>query len=192
MVAPNWYRLYGALPWSRGFPAGSNRSKCSLAFSASSRKKPKALPDTRLPPLFVTMLTRPPDALPNSAEYELARTWNSCTASWLNVARTPPVMMSLLSTPSTAMLLDRPRCPAKVRPDVALAPCCGVRSLFTAGVMTENARKLRPLVGSVSISRWGTTVDTAVRRISIAPDSARTVTSSEGPAICSVKSSSAA
>ena len=47
-----------------------------------------ALPDSRFVPLLVTMLTTPPDALPNSAEYEFVSTWNSRTASWLNVART--------------------------------------------------------------------------------------------------------
>ena len=78
-------------------------------------------------------------------------TWNSRTASWLNVARTLPSVMSLLSRPSTVMLFDRARWPANVSPDVADAPCCGVWSTVTPGVMIENEMKFRPLIGSDSI-----------------------------------------
>src|SRR5512139_2065257 len=109
------------------------------------------LPAYLFVPPFVTMFTTPPEALPNSAGYELAITWNSCTASWLNVARTELVLLSLLSRPSTVMLFDRARCPAKVRPEVDAAPCWGVRSVLTPGVRVENDRKLRPFVGRASI-----------------------------------------
>ena len=67
---------------------GRTSSKWLLALRLSSRKKKNALPAKRLVPLLVTMLTTPPEALPNSAEYEFVSTWNSCTASWLNTART--------------------------------------------------------------------------------------------------------
>ena len=103
-------------------------------------------------PLLVTMLTTPPEALPNSAENELVSTWNSRTASWLNVARTLPTMESLLSSPSTVMLFERARWPANERPEVPDAPCCGVRSVATPGVSSEKLMKIaRPLIGSRSI-----------------------------------------
>jgi hypothetical protein len=49
------------------------------------------------------------------------------------------------------MLFDRARWPANVSPEVADAPCCGVRSVFTAGVMTEKEMKFRPLIGRLLI-----------------------------------------
>ena len=91
------------------------------------------------------------------------RTWNSRTASWLKVARTAPTMGSLLSSPSTMMLFERARWPVKERPEVADAPCCGVLSRLTPGVMTEKLMKLRPLMGRFSICCWPTTDATAVR-----------------------------
>jgi hypothetical protein len=83
-------------------------------------------------------------------------------ASWLKVARTAPTMGSLLSRPSTMMLFDRARCPPNDSPEVAEAPCCGVRSLVTPGVMIEKLRKLRRLMGSPSICDWLTTAETVV------------------------------
>ena len=148
-------------------------------------------PASRLVPLLVTMFTTPPEALPNSAEYELVSTWNSRTASWLKVARTAPTVASLLSSPSTVMLFERARWPAKVRPEVADAPCCGVRSVVTPGVMTENEMKLRPLIGRLSICCCETTLrrrSAACRRAGTAP----TVTCSCAPAMASVKGRSTA
>ena len=72
-------------------------------------------------------------------------------ASWLKIARTEPTMGSLLSRPSTMMLFERARWPPNDRPEVAEAPCCGVRSVVTPGVMTEKLMKLRPLMGRLSI-----------------------------------------
>ena len=60
------------------------------------------------------------------------------------------------------MLFERARWPANERPEVAEAPCCGVWSVVTPGVMTEKLMKLRPLMGRLSICCWPTTEDTAV------------------------------
>jgi hypothetical protein len=49
------------------------------------------------------------------------------------------------------MLFERARWPPNERPDVADAPCCGVRSFVTPGVSTLKLRKLRPFVGRLSI-----------------------------------------
>jgi hypothetical protein len=64
------------------------------------------------------------------------------------VARTPPTVSSLLSNPSTVMLLDRALWPPNDSPDVAAAPCRGIRSLITPGVNSEKDMKFRPLAGS--------------------------------------------
>src|SRR5262245_42818111 len=68
----------------------------------------------RFAPLFETMLTWPPPARPNSALKLLRLIWNSWTASWLTVGRTPLAAMSLLSTPSVVTRLARHFCPAKL------------------------------------------------------------------------------
>ncbi len=67
-VAPNWFDWKGALSRSMGLPKTSNFSKWSFAFRLLSRKYQKAFPRNSLVPLLVTMLTTPPEALPNSAE----------------------------------------------------------------------------------------------------------------------------
>ena len=79
------------------------------------------------------------------------------------------------------MLFERARWPAKVRPEVAEAPCCGVRSVVTPGVMTENEMKLRPLIGRLSICCCETTVATAVRCASSSGPGAETVMVSAVP-----------
>ncbi len=117
-------------------------------------------------------------------------TWNSRTASWLNTARTLPTVASLLSRPSTVMLFDRARWPANVRPEVADAPCCGVRSVVTPGVMIENEMKLRPLIGRLAICCWETTVATEVFCVSTSDACPSTVTCSVVPASFSVTSRS--
>ena len=61
------------------------------------------------------------------------------------------------------MLFERARCPPNDKPEVADAPCCGVRSVVTAGVMIEKLMKLRPLIGSSSICSWLMTVEIEVR-----------------------------
>ena len=156
----------------------------------SSRKYQKALPWNSFVPLLVRMFTTPPVALPNSAEYESVTTWNSRMASWLKVARTAPTITSLLSSPSTMMLLERARWPVKERPEVAEAPCCGVRSVVTPGVMIEKLMKLRPLIGRFSICCWPTTEETDVSVASTIGDSPTIVSSSWVPAIFRVNSSS--
>src|SRR5512141_1957942 len=83
-----------------------------LASRLLSRRKKNNEPPNWLPPLFVTTFTVPPAARPYSAEKPFATTWNSWTASWLNVERTEPVDTSLLSRPSTITLLDRGLMPA--------------------------------------------------------------------------------
>jgi len=55
-----------------------------FALSDLSRKNSNAEPWKSLVPDLVTTLTTAPPARPNSAEYALRLTWNSCTASWLN------------------------------------------------------------------------------------------------------------
>ena len=40
------------------------------------------------------------------------------------------------------MLFDRPRWPVNDRPLVAVAPCCGVRSVVTPGVITREAQEV--------------------------------------------------
>ena len=115
--------------------------------------------------------------MPNSAENEFVSTWNSRTASWLKTARTEPTMGSLLSSPSTMMLLERARWPANERPEVADAPCCGVWSVVTPGVITEKLMKLRPLMGRLSICCWPTTEATAVFSTSTVALSATVISS---------------
>ena len=118
-------------------------------------------------------------------------TWNSRTASWLKVARTAPTTGSLLSSPSTMMLFDRARWPVKDRPDVAEAPCCGVRSVVTPGVMTEKLMKLRPLIGRFWTCSWPTTVESAVWPASTTRVSAPTMMPSSTAATFMVSSSRA-
>ena len=67
-VAPHWFWLKGDLSRLMAVPKTSNFSKWSLAFKESSRTKAKTLPLSSFVPLLVTMLTTPPEALPNSAE----------------------------------------------------------------------------------------------------------------------------
>jgi hypothetical protein len=86
------------------------------------------------------------------------------------------------------MLFERARWPANVSPDVADAPCWGVWSLVTPGVMIENEMKFRPLMGRLSICRCETTVATAVLLASTTGDSAITVTDSSVPDTRSVMS----
>ena len=62
------------------------------------------------------------------------------------------------------------------RPLVVSAPCCGVRSVVTPGVITEKLMKLRPLIGSDSICGAPTTDATAVCRVPAPDASAVTVT----------------
>src|SRR5689334_24194450 len=60
------------------------------------------------------MIRRPPRStlFPYTTLFRsFVRTWNSCTASWLNVERTAPTIGSLLSTPSTMTLFERARWP---------------------------------------------------------------------------------
>lgn len=73
-VAPNCNCPNGAFGRSMRAPDGVNFSKCSRALSRSSRPNAKTFPASSLVPLRVTMLTTPPDALPNSAEYDDAST----------------------------------------------------------------------------------------------------------------------
>ena len=77
-------------------------------------------------------------------------------ASWLNRPRTPPSVVSLLSKPSTMMLLARADCPVKDRPDVPAIPVDATRSCTTPGVMREKLMKLRPLMGRLWIWLWPT------------------------------------
>ena len=84
------------------------------------------------------------------------------------------------------MLFDRARWPAKVSPEVADAPCCGVRSVVTPGVMTEKEMKLRPLIGRLSICCCETTLATAVFCVSTIGAGAVTITCSCAPASVSV------
>ena len=88
------------------------------------------------------------------------------------------------------MLLDRARCPVKDSPEVAEAPCWGVRSGATPGVITEKPMKLRPLIGRLSICCCPTTDWTAVWLGSTTGASAVTVVSSWPPATFIVKSTS--
>ncbi len=85
-------------------------------------------------------------------------------------------------------LLDRARCPVKDSPDVAEAPCRGVRSGATPGVITEKLMKFRPLIGRLSICCCPTTDWTAVWLGSTTGPSAVTVVSSWPPATFIVKS----
>ncbi len=81
------------------------------------------------------------------------------------------------------MLLERARWPAKERPEVAEAPCWGVRSVVTPGVMIEKLMKLRTLMGRFSICCWPTTEETEVSVTSMIGDSETMVSSSCVPAI---------
>ena len=64
---------------------------------------------------------------------------------------------------------------------MAEAPCCGVRSVFTPGVMTANERKLRPSMGRLSICCRETTEATTVRCASSSGPGAETVMVSAVP-----------
>ena len=68
-------------------------------------------------------------------------------------------------------------------PDVAEAPCWGVVSRVTPGVITEKLMKFRPLMGSPSIWDCPTTEATAVRWASTSSASPVTVTDSARPAM---------
>ena len=86
------------------------------------------------------------------------------------------------------MLFERARWPVNERPEVADAPCCGVRSVVTPGVMTEKLMKLRPLIGRLSICCRLSTDDTAVFVTSTTGESPVTVTCSAVPATDNRKS----
>ena len=86
------------------------------------------------------------------------------------------------------MLFERARWPVNDRPEVADAPCCGVRSVVTPGVMTEKLMKLRPLIGRLSICCRLSTDDTAVFVTSTTGDSPVTVNCSAVPATDNRKS----
>ena len=86
------------------------------------------------------------------------------------------------------MLFERARWPPNDSPEVAEAPCCGVRSVVTPGVMTEKLMKFRPLIGRLSICCWPTTVDTEVCEGSTTAPSAVIVISSWPPATFRPKS----
>ena len=114
-----------------------------------------------LDPERVTMLTTPPVALPNSAGYELVRTWNSRTDSWLKLLLGPPRIRSLLSKPSTIRLLATGRCPSTDSPDVSAAGSTGP-PVVTPAARAASSMKRRPLSGSCSMSCVPMMVDTAV------------------------------
>ena len=88
------------------------------------------------------------------------------------------------------MLFERARWPANVRPEVAEAPCCGVLSRVTPGVITEKEMKSRPLIGRLLICCCVTTVATAVCARSTSGGDATTVTCCSIDASCIVNSSS--
>ena len=99
---------------------------------------------------------------------------------------------SLLSRPSTVMLFERARCPAKVSPTSPEAPCCGVRSVATPDASSENPMKLRPLMGSRSICSCEMTLETTVLSESTTGESTATVIDSWPPATLSVNRRSTA
>src|SRR5207302_7343138 len=105
---PNWLLLNGGI----GCVAGSKKF---LASRWELRRNSKSELWSWLLPARVTALITPPAERPNSAEYELVRTWNSNTAS--TPRSTPPtdpgvlLYMSLISVPSSKKLLCSGRVP---------------------------------------------------------------------------------
>ena len=88
------------------------------------------------------------------------------------------------------MLFERARWPENVNPEVADAPCCGVRSVLTPGVITAKEMKFLPSIGRLSICCCDTTLAIAVFCESTTGASAKTVMDSAVPAILSEKSAS--
>ncbi len=73
------------------------------------------------------------------------------------------------------MLFDRPRCPAKVRPEEALEPWSGVTSVVTPGARVENPMNVRPLIGRLAICCAEMVVAISLRRTSTAGEPPTTV-----------------
>src|ERR1700724_2267693 len=107
-------------------------------------------------PVRVTTLIEPPEAPPYSADSPLFTTWYSWTSSGESSVRLEPVYSSLLSSPSTEILLLRGRKPPKVKPLSASARCepvppCREEELVTPGIERTKSNELRLSTGRSSI-----------------------------------------
>ncbi len=104
MEPPNCCRLKGGLTMSPGsgnrFELASARSAGALAFSLSSRKKPKTEPWKSLVPDFETTDRSAPPERPLAAEKRCVESANSWMPSIEKFCRMPPTALSLLSPPS--------------------------------------------------------------------------------------------
>ena len=127
------------------------------------------------------MLTMPPSARPYSAPKLLLTTRNSCTASWLGVARCTPVMVLTKSAPSTVISLLNERMPPKeicvTSNSVKVVPSA-VRLVATLGVRSAKSVKRRLLMGSWVICCVSITWLTSERVVSTTGASVLTMTSS--------------
>ena len=122
-------------------------------------RKVWAVPSNPFVPDFVITLTKPPAERPNSAVAPWLMTTISWIASWLKVKagrwppRCSPKKELLKSAPSTMKLLKMPRWPPMFSSSPS-GPC----EIEAPGVSSVRSRKLRPFVGSPSItssaSRW--------------------------------------
>jgi hypothetical protein len=102
--------------------------------------------------------------------------WNSCTASWLTVPRTPLIELSLLSAPSTETLFERARWPPALRPAVGAGPIDGELSRTIVELVSVKLRKFRPLMGRFSIAVRLMVEATDVRVVSMSSAPATIVT----------------
>src|ERR1700686_301754 len=109
----------------------------------------------KLAPVRVITLIDPPEPPPYSAVNPLFTTRYSWTSSGESSVRLEPVYSSLLSSPSTEILLLRGRKPPKVKPLSASAGCdpvplrCG--ELATPGNNSAKSKELRLSTGRSSI-----------------------------------------